>query len=349
MSYSFSTSTSEEPGPTEPAGPPLPRRVIPKYLKLDVTLGGGYRGWLPQQFPNVPVKAGSYYVWTVEVKAKVYGFLNLHRGYYESNALRGPRTEGAAIAQEVGTYVPKAAWLLGVLGFPLFKAWEPIIRYESRAFQTQARPEAPVCVVDDKVAADLSTCPRSTARLSMRSGFETLVGGVRYDQSKSPSAVLEQRARQKLPPITFGVGLMSYRKPYQVNVDGNTLEGYLFDGRFRGLGLMLGVDVAGGPDRVFFRADAQVGLGEVRLTRKLRLNDLAPDDWQMGYVQGNATLGYYLPLFRRIPTLMFVPQATIGGASFFLFDTDSDDDMGTTSTVNWDLLWSVHGALVVSL
>lgn len=346
VSVSFDT---REQAPPAPEGPRLPQRLFERYVQLDLKLGGGYRGWLPQQFPHVKVNAGSYYVWTVEVRAKLFKLINLHRGYYESNALAGPRTEEAAVAAQVGSYIPKAAWLLGVLGFPLFKAWEPIIRYESRAFHTEARPRQPVCVVTDAVASDLSTCERSQEPLRMTSGFETFVAGVRYDQSKQASAVIGPQ-QSKLPPITFGVGLMSYRKPYQVNVNGNTLEGYLFDGRFRGAGLMLGTDIGGGVDRFSLNLDAQVGLGEVKLTRNLKLNSLAPEDWLMGYVQGNANLGYTLPLYRGVPTVMFVPQLSLGGAYFFFFKTkNTARDKTDAATANWDLLWSVNAALVLSI
>jgi hypothetical protein len=321
-----------------------------KWLKIDLTVGAGYRGWRPQQYTNVPVKVGTYYVWTVEVKAKLFRALNLHRGYFESNALTPPSRDEAAVAVEVGSYVPKAAWILGVLGFPILRVWEPIIRYEARTFQTSARPTEPVCVVTDANARDLSQCNRSRDRLDVRSGFETLVFAVRYDASKNQSAVLESRGGSRIPPITFGVGLMSYRKPYQVNVAGDALEGYLFDGRFRGAGLMLGLDLPGGPDRLFVRADGQIGLGQVKLTQKLTLNELAPEDWKMGYVQGNVNVGYNLPLYRGVPTLMFVPQATLGGASFFLFDTHKDEGQAkSASTVNWDVLWSAHAALTLSL
>jgi hypothetical protein len=275
--------------------------------------------------------------------------LNLHRGYYESNGLAGPRTQEAAVASNVASYIPKAAWVLGVLGFPLFKAWEPIVRYESRAFHTEARPKQPVCVVTDAVASDLSQCPRSRDGLRMTSGFETFVAGVRYDQSKEPSAVIET-PKSKLPPITIGVGLMSYRKPYQVNVNGNTLDGYLFDGRFRGAGLMLGADVGGGVDRFFMNIDAQLGLGEVKLTDHLTLNTLAPEDWLMGYVEGNANLGFTWPVYRGTPTLMLVPQISLGGASFFFFKTKNDHgEKSDAASVNWDLLWSAYASLVLSL
>ncbi|MET0287913.1 MAG: hypothetical protein ABW352_25715, partial [Polyangiales bacterium] len=250
---------------------------------------------------------------------------------------------------QVGSHIPKAAWLLGVLGFPFLKVWEPVIRYESRAFQTEARPEQPVCVVTDAVARDLSTCQRSTTRLKMRSSFETLSFGIRYDRSKDNTAVLSNKPVSKLPPITFGIGLMSYRKPYQVTVDNNTLDGYLFDGRFRGIGGMFGVDVKGGPDRVLFRLDAQLGIGEVKLTEKLSLNKLVPDGYLMGYLQGNVTVGYYLPVYRGVPTLIFAPQATLGGATFFLFDSKGRDSRDDMASVNWDFLWSVHAALTVSI
>jgi hypothetical protein len=96
-------------------------------------------------------------------------------------------------------------------------------------------------------------------------------------------------------------------------------------------------------------------LGEVRLTRELSLNALAPEDWWMGYVVGNAKLSYSLPLHRDVPTIMFVPNAALGGASFFFFKTkpepepDNGQDRSDVAAVNWDLLWSVYASLVVSL
>jgi hypothetical protein len=348
FSVSFGTDSPETPqAPPGPPAPALPQRLFGKYFQLDVQLGGGYRGWLPQQFQHVAVNVGTYYVWTIDVKAKFFRFLNLHRGYYESNGLSGPRTKEAAVAAQIGSYVPKAAWVLGVLGFPITKVWEPIIRYESRAFHTEARPKRDVCVVTDAVANDLSTCQRSLDGLRVTSGFETFVAGVRYDQSKTEAA---QSGKPALPPITMGIGLMSYRKPYQVNVNGNTLEGYVFDGRFRGAGLMLGTDIGGGPDRFFANIDAQLGLGRVDLTQHITLNSLAPEDWLMGYVEGNLVVGYTWPIYRGIPTLMLVPQASAGGASFFFFKTNSEPgEKNTVASANWDLLWSVHADLMLSL
>jgi hypothetical protein len=330
-------------------GPPLPQRVFGNNWRFDIQVGIGYRGWLPQQYPLVNVRAGSYYIWNIEVKAKLFKFLSLRRGYYESNSLAGPRTDEAAVAAQIGSYVPKAAWLLGVIGFPFFKIWEPIIRYESRAFHTEANPKRPVCVVTPEVADDLAQCTRNRDTLRMTSGFETLVFGVRYDKNKDPSAVLAQRDT-KFPPITFGIGLMSYRKPYQVTVDTNTLDDLLFDGRFRGAGLVGGIEIPGGADRFHVTADVQFGLGEVKLLQGLTLNSLAPEDWLIGYVHGNVTLGYHLPLVRAAPTLMLVPQVTAGGASFFFFKpVQKEGEDADAATANWDFLWSVNASLVLSL
>jgi hypothetical protein len=203
-------------------------------------------------------------------------------------------------------------------------------------------------VVTDEVAGDLSRCERSRDALRISSGFETFVAGVRYDQGRDPER--DPRA-PKLPPITFGLGLLQYRKPYQVNVDGNTLDGYVFDGRFRGAGVQLGVDFSGGPDKLSISLDAQLGLGDVQLTPGLSLNSLAPEDWWMGYVIGNANIRYGLPLYRGVPTIMFVPSAAIGGASFFFFKTkpDNERDRSDVAAANWDLLWSIHAQLVTSL
>jgi hypothetical protein len=344
------SSTEPEPEPEpQDLGPPVPQRILGDNWRFDIQLGVGYRGWVPQQYPLVRVRAGSYYIWNIDVKAKLFKFLSLRRGYYESNGLSGPRTEQAAVAAQVGSYVPKAAWLLGVIGFPLFKIWEPIIRYESRAFHTEADPKRPVCVVTAEVADDLSQCARSRAPLRMTSGFETLVIGVRYDKGKDSSAVLAQRD-SRFPPLTFGIGLMSYRKPYQVTINQSTLDDLLFDGRFRGAGLAGGIEIAGGPDRVHVNADVQVGLGEVKLLEGLTLNSLAPEDWLIGYVQGNVTIGYHWPIVRAAPTLMLVPEVTAGGASFFFFKPiQKKGEDADAATANWDFLWSVNASLVLSL
>lgn len=330
--------------------PKLPIRVIGKDLQLDLQLGVGYRGWVPQQYDAVDVDVGNYLTWTIDVRARLFRLINIRRGYYESNGLAGPRTDEAATAARIGQFAPKAAWLLGTIGVPISKAWEPVVKYESRAFDTRATPRQDVCIVDRGADPDaLDACPGTMGNLRIVSGFETFVAGVRYDHAKEGSAVVAAR-KSKFPPIFFGVGLMQYRKPYQITIGSNTLDDYLFDGRFRGAGLALGTDLGGGIDQFFADVDMQLGLGEVSLLESLKLNDLAPDDWLIGYLQGTATIGYRWPMIRAAPTLILVPALTGGGASFFFFETNpGEGEEGTTAPVNWDFLWSARVSLLVPL
>ncbi|MFI5308132.1 MAG: WVD2 family protein [Polyangiales bacterium] len=330
-------------------GPKLPLRVLGQHFQLDVTLGGGYRGWLPQQYRAVSVDVGNYATWNIDVKAKIY-FVSLRRGYYESNGVAPPRTDEGAVASQVAKYAPKAVRLLGILGVPISPAWEPQIRYESHAFETRAVPSQDVCVVGRDVAAnfDPATCKGTRNELRILSAFETFVAGVRYDHSRSDSPVVGNEVG-KIPPIFFGIGLMQYRKPYQVNVGSVTANEFLFDGRFRGVGLALGTNLGGGVNNFFVDVDAQLGAGEVSLTDKLTLNALIPSGYTIGYVQGTATLGYRLALFKGPPTLLLVPVVSAGGASFFLVSTNGNDKNSTSPSVNWDLLWTAQASLLLPL
>lgn len=336
--------------PRDPNAPKLPVRVLGEHLRLDIKLGAGYRGWYPQQYDAVDVDVGNYATWMIEGKARLFKFLNLRRGYYESNGLAGPRTEEAAVAAKIGSYAPKAAWVLGVIGIPITKAWEPVIRYESRAFETRAKPRRDVCVVARDAPEDaMESCPGTMGELKIISGFETLILGVRYDHSRTSSPVITERVG-KIPPIYVGAGLMQYRKPYQLTVDGTTFDEFLFDARFRGAGLAGGAEIGGGLDRFFGDVDLQIGLGEVSLTDSITLNELVPSDHMIGYIQGSASLGYRWPMIRAAPTLILVPSVELGGASFFMFDTKvNEDEDAKTLPVNWDLLWTVQLSLLVPL
>lgn len=341
--FSFSTDDRELARPT--VDPGLPKRVIPDVAQIDFKLDAGYRGWLPQQYDLVDVDVAGYYTWSVDLRGKLFKYVNLHRGYYESNALAPPRTDKAAVAAQAGGYAPQAAWLLATLGFPLFRAWEPTVKYEARAFDTSASPRAPVCIVDRAATGELTACPRTTLPLHVISSFETLVLGVRYNQSGDPGAVI-RTPRERIPPVFLGVGLMQYRKPYQVTIGGATLGEYLFDGRFRGAGLALGTNLGGGVRQLFLNANLQAGLGQVSLTDNLTLNELAPEDWLIGYVQGDLNLGYRFVLIDGPPTVMFTPQATAGGASFHFFSTKPEmGKEGEVPQLNWDFLWSVRAAI----
>ena len=58
-------------------------------------------------------------------------------------------------------------------------------------------------------------------------------------------------------------------------------------------------------------------------------------------MQGSGGIGYRWPIIRAAPTLILVPQLRIGGASFFLVNTETEQGEESTSpSVNWDLLWT---------
>jgi hypothetical protein len=351
--WSFSTeTTAPKANPADSVvSPPsaLPKRPMGKLFQLDFKIDGAYRGWQPQQYNSARVKAGGYYTYSVELRGKLFKYINLHRGYYESNALAAPRTKSASVAADVGQYLPKAAWLLAMVGVPISKAWEPIIRYESRAFNTTATPKIPVCIVDRDASEDLQNCPQTMNTLHIASGIETLTLGIRYDHSKSGGPVIGN-GDKKVPPVFFGVGLMSYSKPYQLTIAGNTLAQYLFDGRFRGAGLALGTNLGGGVRQLFVDADLQLGLGQVSLTNSLTLNELTPNDWLIGYVQGNVTAGYRFVVYEGAPTIFFTPVVSGGGASFhFLQTSRKEGQTNRTPNLNWDFMWSVRAAIEIAI
>ena len=329
----------------------LPQRVFGKDFELDAKVGGGIRGWYPEQYPLVGVDHASYLTWSVELKAKIFRFLRLHRGYYESNGLQGPRTRGAVIARNIGKLVPKAAWLLGTLGVPISRRWETMVSYETRSFATRARPSAPVAIVARSTSpnADFGQLPRSEQPLELVSGFETLVIGVRHFPDRG-NAGLVGDAASKVPPMYFGVGFTQYSKPYQVHVGGDPLDEILFDGRFRGAGLAYGLATGRRVDRPYVTLDTQLGLGEVSLLDTLTVNELLPEDWLIGYLQGNVTLGYILPLYRGRPTPLLTGELSAGGATFFYFQTkDTGGQNVPTLPLNWDLLWAAQVSLTLPL
>jgi hypothetical protein len=331
------------PVPPPPAAPRRgPERVFGRDLVLDPRIGGGFRGWVPDQYPLVSVDHAEYYTWSLELKARLFGFLRLHRGYYESNGLRGPRTNEAVVAAQIGELVPKAAWLLGTIGVPLSKRWETVVQYETRSFSTAARPEQPVAVIPRSTSpdTDLASIPRTTEPLRMVSGFETLVLGVRYSHDAEGSGLLGE-SQGKLPPMYLGVGFTQYRKPYQLRVASSILNEALFDARFRGAGLAYGLTTTRKADQPYVVLDMQLGAGEVSLLDDLTVNELLPDDWLIGYVQGNATAGYILPVLRTRPGFLLTGEVSVGGASFFYFHLKGGDD-APSLPLNWDFLWSVH-------
>lgn len=345
-------STEQEPEQEQPKDPdPLPRRVFGENFKFDPKVGVGYRGWLAQDYPLVSVPHTGYFTWSIETKARLFRYISLRRGYYESNGLSTPRNQTASTAEDVGKLAPKAAWLLGVIGLEISRAWQPIISYETRAFEATAQPKAPVRIVPRSASADddFTLLPETTQPLRMVSGFETFVAGVRYDHSKSSSAVIGG-SNGSLPPFYLGLGLIQYSKPYQVRVGGDVLGELLFDAKFRGAGLAYGLDTSVKAERPFIDLSGQVGFGEVKLLDDFSLNDGLPAHWMIGYLQGNVTLGYLHPLLRTRPTVFIEGALNGGGMTFFFFKTKAEEGEDTTSApLNWDFLWGARVAVIVPL
>lgn len=344
-------SAESPPPPTEDA---LPKRVFGKKLQLDPKIGIGYRGWYPEQYPLVSINHAGYYTWSLDLKAKLFGFLRLHRGYYESNGLKGPRTGGAVVARDVGQLVPKAAWLLGALGVPLSRRWETLVSYETRSFVTRARPSRPVAIVPRNTPADsdFGSLGRSDQALEFVSGFETLVLGIRYspDAPSGGSSGVMGASNGRFPPMYLGVGFTQYSKPYQVQVGNDSLDELLFNGRFRGAGLAYGLSLPRRLARLYVDADAQLGLGQVQLLDDLTLNELLPEDWLIGYLQGSVALGYAWPLMKTKPTPIVTAELNGGGATFFYFKVkDGDSEQPPTLPLNWDFLWAAHVAFTLPL
>jgi hypothetical protein len=230
------------------------------------------------------------------------------------------------------------------------KAWEPTIRYETRAFSTTAstRGDNRVCIVSYNSSAD-DECTRYTDRLSTVSSFETAVIGVTYYPSKNPSPVIEDKKGKK-PPFFFGLGYLSYVKPYQVTVGTTVLNELLFTGRFYGGGLAFGLKPGGGVNRLFLNIWMQTGLGASRLTKDMTLNEAAPADWLIGYIQGNLTGSFKWAPFKFAPTLLIVPSIQVSGASFFFFETKKQKDKEfVMPLVNWDILYAAKLSIIVTL
>ena len=337
--------------PTEPTPrEKLPKRVIHKWFKLDPLGGVAYRGWVPQDYPNVETDIANYFTWTVALKGRFFNLVSLKKGYYEANGLSSPRHPNKKNAARFGSYGAKAAFFLAELGIPIMKAWEPVIRYETRAFQTNARTKngEDVCIVDYNASAD-DECTTFGNELTIKSAYETAVIGVTYYPSKNPSPVLEDRSGKK-PPFFFGLGYLSYVKPYQITLNDQTLDEYLFTGRFYGGGLALGTKLGGGVNRPQLDLWTQFGLGASRLTKDMTLNELAPRDWLIGYVQGNLTFTFPWAPFQFAPTVLLVPSVEASGATFFFIETQKDsDEEFVMPLVNWDIIYCAKLSLVITL
>jgi len=343
----------EDPAPADyerPVGHHLPLRVIHENFRLDLKAGAGYRGWAPQQYDTVSVRPANFFTWSVGGNVVLFKTVSLSKMKYETNNAASPRASKVASAARYGSWALKAAWFLAELGFPVLETLEPAVRYESRTFMTTARSDAgtTVCIVPFDQDTDTEDCPLRDDRMTITSSLETAAVGLKIHPGKNSFAVINGEP-VKAPRFFVGGGYLSYLKPYQVTIGEHTLGEYLFTGRFYGGGLALGLEVGGGVNKPYLDVFAQLGLGKVRLTSDLTLNELAPEDWLIGYVQGHVNLSYRWAPFDWAPTLLIVPSGTVSGASFFFFETSSEEGQVATPSINWDVLYTVRLSLILTL
>jgi hypothetical protein len=338
------------PPPEEDKGPQPPFRVFGGPFKLDPEISLAYRGWRPQSFPSIDVKTENALTWSIGAKASFY-FLSITRAHYESNSVASPRRHEASVAEKVNKATPVAAWFLGAVGFPVDWVLEPMIRYEARSFQTTLTPQKPIRLIPRSAHEDddVTQFPATQNELLMTSSFETFVVGLKYHHDNDPSGVITAKSGT-IPRIYFGVGFTQYSKPYMVRVGDAVLDDLLFDAILRGGGLALGLETAQKPERFFADLSTQVGIGEVKLTDSYSLNSTLPEDWLIGYAQGELTGGYIYPLLRTRPSLLIGASASVGGATFFYFKPlTTEDEQQSVPPLNWDLLWGARIFLVLPL
>lgn len=335
-----------EPDP-EPPTSELPYRVLGPKLSLDLSVDTGYRHWIPQQYPTIDVVEHGYFTWSVSLRARLFRFLSLHHGYYESSSVTSPHSETGVVVGTAGRHLPKAAWAMAHLGFPISRAWEPVLRVEARAIETAARPRVPVCVVGREETITEGACAPSTDPFDVVSGYETIVLGVRYNPAAGQGAVLGAGARWS---IHGGAGLLSYVKPIQNTVGAPGLRDLLFDGRFRGGGIAIGGAFDLGTQGIFAHANGQLGMGRVVLARGLDLTDVVPSGWRVGYLQGDGALGWRFIILRGPPTLILQPwlSAHVFRLGFVTSPAHRGFDADPPA-LGWDFLWSARAAVVIPL
>lgn len=344
------TAPSAETKATTEFGLPLPLRVINDNFQLDLTVGVGYRGWAPQQYPSVSVTPANFFTWNVGASARFFKVVSLEKAWYESNNAASPRKSYLADAAKYGSWALKGAWFLAELGIDALKNVEPLVRYETRSFMTHARAaeETDVCIVPFDQDADTSACETEDKEMTITSSMETAALGVKFHPAEASAVINGTPA--SVPSLFVGAGYLSYLKPYQVTVGEYVLEDYLFTGRFYGGGLALGIDFGGGINRPYVDGWLQMGLGRVRLTEDMTLNELTPDDWLIGYIQGNVQVSFRWAPFSFAPTLLIVPSGTFSGASFFFFETEvNEGEEISMPGINWDLLYTVRLSIVLTL
>lgn len=326
-----------------------PPRVLGENLTFDPQVGFGLRGWHPEQYPALTIKTQHYPQWYVGFDAVFFKRLRIFKAYYQSVGLKSPRNTGAVIAKAATKAAPGAATkALAVLGFQVKFILVPMFRYEARSYEATASPNQPVRLIPFSASPtdDVTQYELTQEDLYAVSTFETAVFGMHYnDRLKGPDGEI---LPPEFLPFYFGLGLTQYRKPYQVKVGNAVLDELMFNARFRGMGLALGFDIGGGINKLGINFASQAGLGQTHLMHDYTLNEALPDDWFIGYLQGDLKIDYTVKLLNTRPTLLLSPVAQVGATSFYYLKKTGDSDVGAPSS-NWDFLYMGMARLILPL
>ena len=342
-------------------------RLLPGILKLDLRGGGAFRGWTTTPYPALDLETTTFITWNAELRAELFGLIRLHRVSYESSGLGSPTSEGTQYDDAADT-VQKAAWLLGMLGIPIFRwpdkdgyyrDWELFARVEARSFEAHATPNKAVRLVpyeSNKKPSQFGGLRASRKGFTAATSLQSFAGGFvlserGFDPGKLPMADIANAYLDSLGAY-LGVMAMSYTKPYMVHIDNSYDGNYVFDAHMDAIGGMFGF--WSGPRDKWPYLDVMVGFGggNIGLTHNYDLTDVLDLEAQVGTLMVNAKAGWRYPIIERSPRLTIGVAGDFSMVSFLLQDKGDEKTIcsedGQCPSLNEDYFWSGQGEVAVS-
>jgi hypothetical protein len=313
--------------------------VAGRAARFDVGVELRMRTWIPAQNPSVQIAAQAYRTASLELRGEIEGLVSLRRLVLETGS-RGSFLDEVSLGSPFRAGPGGVARAVAMVGLPLLLGgrWpfvEPMVLAESSAFATSAAPSRAVCVVarGADTSLDPPPCAPAAGPLEMVSTFRSLVLGAAFGGAD--------------PPFSghLGLDLVAMRKPYQVDVGGQTLEEFLFDARFTGIGAALGLRLGLPDEGPTMALGLRVGDAKVSLTDDLELGEVLPPGWDLEYLRWDVDLGYGLVLRRGPPAVVLRLGVEASGAHFFY----SQEEGGQNRALSEDVFLTGRVALVVML
>lgn len=359
---------SEKGGELHPAVEALPEfRLLPGILKLDLRGGGAFRGWTTTPYPALDLQTTTYLTWNAELRAELFGLIRLHRVSYESTGTSTPTSEGTKYDDAAET-VQQAAWLLGMLGIPVFRwpdkdgyyrDWELFARVEARSFEAVATPNKALRLVPydtGKKPSQFGSFRERKREFTAATSLQSVAGGFvlserGFDPGKLPMSDIVNAYVDSLGAY-LGAMAMRYTKPYMVHI-GDSYDGnYVFDAHMEAIGGMFGF--WSGPRDKWPYIDVMVGFGSgnIGLTENYDLTDVLDLDAQVATVMVNAKAGWRYPILEKSPRLTVGVAGDFSMVSFLLQDKGDEKTIcsedGQCPSLNEDYFWSGQGEVALS-